>query len=144
MQSSLPFSGVSLAKNPPANARDTGLPDPWSRKIPWRRKGQPTSVFLPGKCHRWRSLEGYSPQGHNLAAEQQHYLDYQFSSVTQSRLTLCDPMDCSTPGLFVYHELLEFTQTHVHRVGDAVQPSHPLFSPSPPALSLSQHQNLFK
>ena len=62
----------------------------------------------------------------------------QFSSVTQSCPTLCNPMDCSTPALSVYHQLLEFTQTHVHRVGDAIQPFHPLSSPSPPALNLSQ------
>ena len=68
----------------------------------------------------------------------------QFSSVTQSCLTLCDPMDCSMPGLPVHHQLPEFTQTHVHQVGDAIQPSHPLSSPSPPALNLSQHQGLFK
>ena len=55
----------------------------------------------------------------------------QFSSVAQSCLTLCDPMNCSTPGLPVHHQLPEFTQTHVHRVGDAIQPSHPLSSPSP-------------
>ena len=54
------------------------------------------------------------------------------------------PMDCSTPGLLVHYQLLEFTQTHVHWVGDAIQPSHPLSSPSPPALNLSQHQGLFK
>ena len=58
----------------------------------------------------------------------------QFSSVIESCLTLCDPMNCSTPGLPVHHQLLEFTQTHVHWVGDAIQPSHPLSSPSPPAL----------
>ena len=57
----------------------------------------------------------------------------QFSSVTQSCLTLCDPMDCSAPGLRVHHQLPEFTQTHVHWVGEAIQPSHPLPSPSPPA-----------
>ena len=56
----------------------------------------------------------------------------QFSSVAQSRPTLCDPMDCSTPGLPVYHQLSELTQIHVHRVSDAIQPSHPLSSPSPP------------
>ena len=57
-----------------------------------------------------------------------------FSSVQSlSRAQLCDPMNCSTPGLPVHHQLLEFTQTHVHRVGDAIQPSHPLSSPSPPA-----------
>ena len=68
----------------------------------------------------------------------------QFSSISQSCLTLCNPMDCSTPGLPVHHQLLELTQTHVHWVGDAIQPSHPLSSPSPPAFNLSQHQGLFK
>ena len=68
----------------------------------------------------------------------------QLSSVAQSCPTLCDPMNHSTPGLPVHHQLPEFTQTHVHRVGDAIQPSHPLLSPSPPALNLSQHQGLFQ
>ena len=67
-----------------------------------------------------------------------------FSSVAQSCLTLCDPMDCSTPGLPIHHQLLESTQTHVHRVGDAIQSFYPLSLPSPPALNLSQHQGLFK
>ena len=67
----------------------------------------------------------------------------QFSSVTQSCPTLCNPMNHSTPGLPVHHQLPEFTQTHVHRVGDAIQPSHPLSSPSPPAPNPSQHQGLF-
>ena len=66
------------------------------------------------------------------------------SSVAQSSPTICDPMDCSTPGFPVHHQLLELTQTHVHWVGDAIQPSHPLFSPSSPAFNLSQHQGLFK
>ena len=70
-------------------------------------------------------------------------LSVQFSSVAQSCPTLCDPRDCSTPGLPVHHQLLEFTQAHVHWVSDAIQPSHPLSSPSPPAFSLSQHQGLF-
>ena len=65
-------------------------------------------------------------------------------SLAKSCLTLCDPMDCSTPGLPVHHQLPEPTQTHIHRVGDAIQPSHPLSSPSPPALNLSQQQRLFK
>ena len=69
----------------------------------------------------------------------------QFSSVTQSCLTLCDPMNCSMPGLPVHHQLPESIQTHFHSVGDAIQPSHPLSSPSPPALNLAQHQeNLLK
>ena len=68
----------------------------------------------------------------------------QFSSVTQSYPTLCDPMNHSTPGFPVHHQLVEFTQTHVHRVSDAIQPSHPLPSPSPPATNPSQHQGLFQ
>ena len=68
----------------------------------------------------------------------------QFSLVTQSCPTLCDPMNHSTPGLPVRHQLLEFTQTHVYQVGDAIQPSHPLSSPSPPAPNPSQHQGLFQ
>ena len=67
----------------------------------------------------------------------------QFSSVAQSCLTLCDSMNCSTPGFPVHHQLPEFTQTHVHRVGDAIQLSHPLSSP-PPAPNPSQHQSLFQ
>ena len=67
----------------------------------------------------------------------------QIRSVAQSCLTLCDPMNCSTPGLPVPHQLLEFTETHVHRVSDAIQPSHPLSSPSPLAPNPSQHQSLF-
>ena len=72
------------------------------------------------------------------------FLVGQFSSVTQSCPTLCDPMDCSTPGFPVHHQLLEIAQIHVYRVSDAIQLSHPLSSPSPPAFSLSQHQGLFQ
>ena len=69
----------------------------------------------------------------------------QFSWVQSfSCVRLCDPMNCSTPCLPIYHQLPESTQTHVHCVGDAIQPSHPLMSASPPALNLSQHQGLFK
>ena len=68
----------------------------------------------------------------------------QFSSVSQSCPKICDRMNCSTPGLPVHHQLLEFTQTHVHRVSDAIQPSHPLASPSPPAPNPSQLQSLFQ
>ena len=68
----------------------------------------------------------------------------QFSSVSQLCLTLCNTMNCSTPGLPVHHQLPEFTQTHLHRVGDAIQPSHPLSAPSPPAPNPSQHQSLFQ
>ena len=68
----------------------------------------------------------------------------QFSSVAQSCPTLCNPMNCSMPGLPVHHQLPEFTQTHVHRVSDAIQPSHPRSSPSPPAPNPSQNQSLFQ
>ena len=68
----------------------------------------------------------------------------QFSPVAQSCLILCNPMDCSTPGFPVHHQLPELIQTHVHRVGDAIQPPHPLLSPSLIAFSLSQHQGLFQ
>jgi len=68
----------------------------------------------------------------------------QIRSVTQLCPTLCNPMNRSTPGLPVHHQLLEFTQTHVHLVSDAIQPSHPLSSPSPPAPNPSQHQSLFQ
>ena len=68
----------------------------------------------------------------------------QFSSVVQSCPILCNPMNCSTPGLLVHHQLLELAQTHVHRVVDAIQSSPPLSFPSPPAFNLSQHQDLFQ
>ena len=69
------------------------------------------------------------------------YYSVQFSSVTQVCPTLCDPMNSSTPGLPVHHQLPEFTQTHIRQVGDAIQPSHPLLSPSPPAPNPSQHES---
>ena len=65
--------------------------------------------------------------------------NHQLSSVAQSCLTLCDPMDCSMPGIPIHHQLPGFTQTHVYQVSDAIQPSHPLLSPSPPTFNLSQH-----
>ena len=70
--------------------------------------------------------------------------DVQFSSVAQLSPTLCDPMNRSTTGLPVHHQLVEFTQTHIHRVSDAIHPSPPLLSPSPPAPNPSQHQSLFQ
>ena len=105
--------------------------------------------------HHFSSLEFVTPGtfgGTNLKRLPSSQLDMitcsrqlvQFSSVAQLCLTLCDPMDCSTPGLPVHHQLLEFTQTHVHQVGDAIQPSHSLLSPSPPAPNPSQHQGLFQ
>ena len=87
---------------------------------------------------------------HVTLSEPQPALSYpispsvQFSSVAQSCPTLCNPMNHSTPGLPVHHQLPEFTQTHIHRVSDAIQTSHPLSSPSPPAPNPSQHQSLFQ
>ena len=96
--------------------------DPWVRKTPWRRKWQPVLVFLPGKSHGQGNLADYSPWGRERVLH---------SSVAQSCLTLCDPTDCSIPGFPVHYQLPEFTQTHVHQVSDAIQPSHPLSSPFP-------------
>ena len=87
-------------------------------------------------CKRWHT------KGQQVYKTVLSYTFYhQFSSVAQSCPTLCDPMNCSTPGLPVHHQLPEFTQTRVHRVSDAIQPSHPLSSPSPPAPNPSQHQS---
>ena len=87
-------------------------------------------------------------QGHTSATRNLRTVDslvsVQSSSVAQSCPTLCDPMNRSTPGLPVHYQLPELTQTHIHRVGDAIQPSHPLSSPSPPAPNPSQHQGLFQ
>ena len=80
---------------------------------------------------------------HELVWASSHH-QVQFSSVIQSCPTPCDPTDCSTPGFPVHHQLQELAQTHVHRVSDAIQPSHPLLSPFPPAFNLPQHQGLFK
>ena len=73
-----------------------------------------------------------------------HIFSVRFSSVAQSCATLCDPMDYSTPGFPVHHQILELTQTHVHRVNDAIQPSHPLSCPSLSTFNLFQHQGLFQ
>ena len=100
-------------------------------------------LFLPS----WISkLEHHSwALGRWLLAQSLSHLSYlQFISVAQLCLTLCDPMNCSTPGLPVHHQLPEFTQIHVHRFSDAIQPSHPLSSPSPPTPNPSQHQSLFQ
>ena len=91
-------------------------------------------LFIQGKCWLVVQLRKTYSSGPTV----------QFSSVTQSCPALCNPMDCSTRGLPVHHQLPECTQTHVHWVGDAIQPSHPLSSPSSPAFNLSQHQGLFQ
>ena len=83
-------------------------------------------------------------QADSLPLSHQGNCILQYAKSLQLCPTLCDPMNHSTPGLPVHHQLPEFTQTHVHRVGDAIQPSHPLSSPSPPAPNPSQHQSLFQ
>ena len=79
-----------------------------------------------------------------ISATREATSSVQFSSVTQSCLTLWDPMNCSKPGLPIHHQIPEFTQTHIQRVSDAIQPSHPRSSPSPPAPNPSQHQSLLQ
>ena len=107
---------------------------------------------VPRTCY-WHSLGHYGKttgwythhfHPHLWMVEFPYFPGIQFSSVAQSCPTLCNPMNRSMPGLPVHHQLPEFTQTHVHRVSDAIHPSHPLSSPSPPAPNPSQHQGLFQ
>ena len=125
------YTGASLGgKDLPANAGDT---EHWD-SIPG--SGRSTEVGY-GNPHQNVYLENSMNGGAWLVT-------VQFSSVALSCPVLCNPMDYSMPGLPVHHQLLEFTQTHVHRVGDTIQPSHPLLSPSPPTFNLSQHWGLFQ
>ena len=109
-------------------------------------QGSPNmSELLPINCTFWKLVICHiCPWKFLQLTFTEHLSSVQFSSVTQSCPTLCDPMNSSTPGIPVHYQLLEFTQTHAHRVGDAIQPSHPLSSPSPPAPNPSQHQDLFQ
>ena len=133
---------AQMVKNLP-KCRRVGF-DLWVRKIPWWKEWLPTPVFLPGKFHGQRDVFHFHV--HSLY-KPRNAKDCQqitkFSSDTWLCATLCDPMDYSTPGFPIHHQLLELAQTHVHRVSDAIQPSHPLLSPSP-AFNLSQHQGLFQ
>ena len=97
-------------------------------------------IFSPPKMINLSFPPGFVQEG----PERPIFLKIEFSSVTQLCPTLCDPINRSTTGLPVHHHLPEFTQTHVHRVGDAIQPSHPLSSSFPPAPNASQHQSLFQ
>ena len=113
--------------------------------LPWRSSGWNSELLLQqlGVWLLIRELRSCMP--HSMANFFLTKINLvQFSSVAQSCLTLCDPMNCSKPGLLVHHQLLESTQTHVHQVSDAIQPSHPLLSPSPPTFNPSQHQGLFQ
>ena len=96
---------------------------------------------MEGESGRIVDWYNFSSSSSSFSVNHHHHHSVQFSSVTQSCPTLCDPMNCSTPGLPVHHQLPEFTQTHVHPVGDATQPSHPLSSSSPPALNPSNEHS---
>ena len=113
-------------------------------RIRWPKYWSFSFSISPSKEHP--GLTSFKMDWLNLLAVQgtTHNIYVSVSSVAQSCLTLCDPMNHSTPGLPVHHQLPEFTQTHVHQVSDAIQPSHPLLSPSPPAPNPSQHQGLFQ
>ena len=108
------------------------------------------NLFLTSSTVNLRCITNINMKGKTINLPEENTREYlqdlrrTFSSVAQSCPTLCDPMNCSMPGLPVHHQLPESTQTHVYWVGDAIQPSHPLSSPYPPALNLSQHQGLFK
>ena len=111
-----------------------------------------SSACLAGLGLYWvpsQLLITYSPLAHHITWDTVCFIVgcwvsfSSVSSVAQLCPTLCNPMDCSTPGFAVHHQLLELAQTHVYQVGDAIQPSHPLSSPSPPAFSLTHHQGLF-
>ena len=101
-----------------------------------------TSLDSVLKSKRTFANKGPSSQSYGFSSS--HVRMWSLVQFSLSVMTLHDPMDCSTPGFPVHHQLLEFNQTHVHQVGDAIQPSHPLSSPSPPALNLSQHQAIFQ
>ena len=125
---------VSLTCHSPSLSFSSGLPTPYPLEN--------TDIFNV-------SIDLPFPQYHLLGIIHKllklaFFTSIQFSSVAQSCLTFCDPMNCSTPGLPVHHQLPEFTQTHVHRFSDAIQPSHSLSSPSPPAPNSSQCQSLFQ
>ena len=123
---------------------------PFSRGSSWPRDRTTSFVFpaLQADFFTAESLYIEAYQNKDLSGlmkwnEQNGWRKVQFSSVTQLCLPLCDPMDCRTPGFPVHHQLSELVQTHVHQAGNAIQLSHPLSSPSPPAFNLSQQQGLF-
>ena len=132
-------SAGSDGKESTCNAGDLGS-IPGLERSPGEENGNPP---------QYSSLENFMERGtwHRLSpwgGKESGIHSVQFSSVAQSFPTLCDSMNCSMPGVPVHHQLPEFTQTHVHRVSDAIQPSHPLPFPSPLAPNPSQHQSLFQ
>ena len=139
----LTFQSRLTLYNPTDCSLHGPLPMEFSRQEYWSGLPCPPPGNLPNP-----GIEPRSPtlQADSLQSEPPviYIRSDQIRSVAQSCPTLCDPMNRSTPGLPVHHQLPEFTQTHVHRVSDAIQPFHPLSSPSPPAPNPSQHQRLFQ
>ena len=129
----------------PRDLPDPGIkpstPSLQAKSLPTESSGRPISQSQRNEHNKTKTDTFATIQWHQLSSPKLLLLfsSVQFSSVTQSCLTLCNPMNHSTPGLPVHHQLPEFTQTHVHQVSDAIQPSHPLSSPSPPAPNPSQH-----
>ena len=130
--------GDSNGKESACNPGDMGL-IPGFRGSPREGNSYPLPVFWPGEFH-----ELYSPWGHKELDTTERLSLLVSVQFTQSCPPLCDHMNCSMPGLPIHHQLPEFTQTHVHTVSDAIQPSHFLSSPCPPAPNPSQHQGLFQ
>ena len=129
-------SHVQLFATPWTAAHQASLSMGFSRQEYWSGLLFPSPGNMPNL--------GIEPGSPTLQADSSLSEPLQFSSGAQLCPTLCDPMNRSMPGLPVHHQLPEFTQTHAHRIGDAIQPSHPLASPSPPAPNPSQHQGLFQ
>ena len=125
----------SLPSEPPEKPKKTGVGN-----LSLLQGNFPSQESNWGLLHCWQILYQLS----YLGSPNTSFSSVQFSSVAQLCPTLCDPMNCSMPGLPVHHQLPEFTQTHVHWVGDAIQPSLPLSSSSPPAPNPSQHRSLFQ
>ena len=126
------------SRAPESSEHPHGSSTPQSEGTPLRGPAWQLRPSLRGPHHR-------DPHLTQVGRERRGEVTFEsVSSVAQSCLTLCNPMECSTPGLPVHHQLPDFTQTHVHHVGDAIQPSHPLSSPSPPIFNLSQHQGLLR
>ena len=140
------FPGGLGDKETTCNAGDPG--GSLDREDPLEKEMATHSSILAWRLSRTEEPGRLQPMGSQRVehdwATNTFIFSVQHSSVTQSCLTLCDPMNQSMPGLPVHHQLLWSTQTHVHWVSDAIQPSHPLSTPSPPALNLSQNQALFK
>ena len=141
----VPTQGICITISLSSSA-ELEPPPRWGMVTLGRRQDSWSTTLLPHQQPIRRKLYILQSSPQILPSFSGPSDDYhvQFSSVAQSCPTLCDPMNRSTLGLPVHHQLLELTQTHVHRVGDAIQPSHPLLSPSPPAPNPSQHQSLFQ